>query len=129
MSAPSTSGAGGEAGGGLHSTSARRAPTGGAGHGNRRPARPSGRAPGAQQVTKQRYCRCGKAHRPDRCRYANYNCNECNQRGHLKVMCRVRENIRSARQNYADLKPHRPDCTSYSLPPRAARNPGQPSES
>ncbi|CAG9794800.1 unnamed protein product [Diatraea saccharalis] len=63
MSAPSTSGAGGEAGEGLHSTSAtvqaRRAPTGGAGHGSRRRARPSGRAPGAQQVTEQRCWRCG----------------------------------------------------------------------
>ncbi|XP_073964407.1 uncharacterized protein [Choristoneura fumiferana] len=33
----------------------------------------------------QRKC---KAHRAERCKYAHYNCDECSQRGHLKVMCK-----------------------------------------
>nr|XP_034837060.1 uncharacterized protein K02A2.6-like [Maniola hyperantus] len=31
--------------------------------------------------------RCGRQHR-GRCRYANFTCDECSQRGHLKVMCK-----------------------------------------
>lgn len=99
-SAAPTSGAGSEAAGeGLHSTSARRAPaTAGGRRGPRGPARAP---PGPQAASTQPSCwRCGKAHRSDRCRYANYNCDECNQRGHLKVMC---QNVRGSvqgRQNY-----------------------------
>lgn len=101
-SAATTSGAGGELGEGLHSTDARRAAPAGGGGGQRWPrTRPQGpQRQGAAATTQQRCWRCGKPHRPDRCRFANYNCDECNQRGHLKVMCRVRENVRNGRQNY-----------------------------
>jgi hypothetical protein len=110
--AATTSGAGGEASEGLYRTGAGSAPGSGGG-GNRsgqRAARASGRplghvtasasaaTPGAWRSS----CwRCGKAHQPDKCRYVNYNCDECNQRGHLKVMCKkVRTSVQSGRQNY-----------------------------
>lgn len=105
-SAATTSGAGGDgAGESLHSTSARRAPTAAGGRrGPRGPARPGGApptGPGPHAAPAQLCWRCGKPHRADRCRYANYNCDECNQRGHLKVMCqRVRGSVQSGRQNY-----------------------------
>ncbi|XP_053600427.1 uncharacterized protein K02A2.6-like [Plodia interpunctella] len=44
--------------------------------------------------------RCGKAHRADRCRYTQYNCDECNQRGHLKVMCKQVHEYRSRVSGY-----------------------------
>ncbi|XP_028176931.1 uncharacterized protein K02A2.6-like [Ostrinia furnacalis] len=103
-SAATTSGAGGEAGGeGLHSTSARRAQAaaGRRGPGQRRAAAGAAGAGPSAAYAPQSCWRCGKAHRADRCRYANYNCDECNQRGHLKVMCqRVRGSVQSGRQNY-----------------------------
>ncbi|KAJ0172395.1 hypothetical protein K1T71_001098 [Dendrolimus kikuchii] len=74
-----TSGAGGEAGEGLHYA---RPGRGRAERAGRRAAGASGAAPA------QACWRCGKAHRADLCRYKNYNCDECNQRGHLKVMCK-----------------------------------------
>ncbi|XP_060810048.1 uncharacterized protein K02A2.6-like [Amyelois transitella] len=82
---------GGAAGEGLHAVRARR----GAGAAA---AGPGARAGGA------RCWRCGKSHSADRCRYANYNCDNCNKRGHLRVMCgkvgdRVAVNSES-RQNY-----------------------------
>ena len=43
--------------------------------------------------------RCGKAHMADRCRFRNYSCDECNQKGHLKVMCKQARG-KGARQNY-----------------------------
>ncbi|KAJ0177053.1 hypothetical protein K1T71_007062 [Dendrolimus kikuchii] len=36
----------------------------------------------------RRCWRCGKAHTADRCKFKNYNCDECGQRGHLKVKWR-----------------------------------------
>lgn len=105
--AVTTSGAGGDAGEGLHRTGTGRLHTSGAG--TRRPGRnPGPRADGTASrggipaATPQCW-RCGKSHRPERCRYINYNCDECNQRGHLKVMCktvRVRGSGRSSRQNF-----------------------------
>ncbi|XP_050553385.1 uncharacterized protein K02A2.6 [Spodoptera frugiperda] len=47
--------------------------------------------------------RCGRAHRADRCRYVNYSCDECKQKGHLRVMCRSVKNSGNradSRQNY-----------------------------
>lgn len=46
--------------------------------------------------------RCGRAHRADRCRFINYNCDECKQRGHLKVMCKRKSDSGrvTSRQNY-----------------------------
>ncbi|KAF9407089.1 hypothetical protein HW555_012777 [Spodoptera exigua] len=47
--------------------------------------------------------RCGRAHRSERCRYVNYICDECKQRGHLRVMCRSVKNSGNwvdSRQNY-----------------------------
>jgi hypothetical protein len=32
--------------------------------------------------------RCGRPHGADRCRFKNYNCDECGLRGHLKAMCK-----------------------------------------
>ncbi|XP_064292455.1 uncharacterized protein K02A2.6-like [Plodia interpunctella] len=80
------SGAGGSGSGadeGLHQASARR---GAGGRGARL---------GAETCW-----RCGKAHRPDRCRFANYNCDRCNKRGHLKIMCKVRGDRSIGRQNF-----------------------------
>ncbi|XP_047519225.1 uncharacterized protein K02A2.6-like [Pieris napi] len=43
--------------------------------------------------------RCGKAHTADKCRFKQYNCDECGRRGHLKVMCKqVRGS--DSRQNF-----------------------------
>ncbi|KAG6451692.1 hypothetical protein O3G_MSEX007288 [Manduca sexta] len=63
-----------------------------------RPRRPSsaGAAGGAAAgggtraaALRARSCwRCGKAHDANRCRFKNYNCDECGLRGHLKVMCK-----------------------------------------
>ncbi|KAF9410110.1 hypothetical protein HW555_010722, partial [Spodoptera exigua] len=47
--------------------------------------------------------RCGRVHRAERCRYVNYICDECKQRGHLRVMCRSVKNSGNwvdSRQNY-----------------------------
>ncbi|KOB76400.1 Uncharacterized protein OBRU01_03864 [Operophtera brumata] len=38
-------------------------------------------------------------HWPDKCRFAQYNCDECGVRGHLKVMCKTRRDS-GALQNY-----------------------------
>lgn len=111
VAAGTTSGAGGDAGEGLHKADAGR-PRGG---GGRRPGRNQGAradsgavsrggtsaAEPAQAASTQQCWRCGKPHRPERCRYIKYNCDECNQRGHLKVMCKeVRNSGRYNRQNY-----------------------------
>ncbi|CAK1595308.1 unnamed protein product [Parnassius mnemosyne] len=40
--------------------------------------------------------RCGKPHRADKCRFAQYNCDKCGRRGHLKVMCKE---VRDGRQS------------------------------
>ncbi|XP_048489380.1 uncharacterized protein LOC119694195 [Plutella xylostella] len=87
-------GGGGEAGEGLHQASARRG--GGGSGGVSRPRWPGRAAPGGgdgggggprAQAAMQCW-RCGKPHRPDRCKFVHYNCDQCNQRGHLKVMCK-----------------------------------------
>ncbi|CAB3249944.1 unnamed protein product [Arctia plantaginis] len=96
------SASGASVGEGLHSTRAGSAGT--SGGGERRTSRyrgagAKGSNSAASSISLQCW-RCGKAHRPDRCRYVNYNCDECNQRGHLKVMCREVQANRSDRQNY-----------------------------
>ncbi|CAB3252626.1 unnamed protein product [Arctia plantaginis] len=96
------SASGASVGEGLHSTRAGSAGT--SGGGERRTSRYRGagaKGPNSAASSISLQCwRCGKAHRPDRCRYVNYNCDECNQRGHLKVMCREVQANRSDRQNY-----------------------------
>uniref|UniRef100_A0A2H1X066 SFRICE_040686 n=1 Tax=Spodoptera frugiperda TaxID=7108 RepID=A0A2H1X066_SPOFR len=78
--AVTTSGAGGDAGEGLHRTGTGRLHTSGAG--TRRPGRnPGPRADGAASrggtpAETPQCWRCGKSHRPERCRYINYNCDE-----------------------------------------------------
>lgn len=101
----STSGGGGGAGEGLHQASVRRggAGRGGGGGGGRAQAGAAEPRQQAQAQPQPRCWRCGRAHRADRCRFANYNCDECNKRGHLKVMCKeVRGggDRSSGRQNY-----------------------------
>ncbi|CAH0715279.1 unnamed protein product, partial [Brenthis ino] len=93
-----TSGAGSDAAGeGLHAASARRARPGGGGGGA--PAQAPRAAP--RGVDAQLRCwRCGRGHRADRCRFAQYNCDECNQRGHLKVMCKEVRNRSYGRHKY-----------------------------
>ncbi|CAB3244064.1 unnamed protein product [Arctia plantaginis] len=96
------SASGASVGEGLHSTRAGSAGT--SGGGERRTSRyrgagAKGSNSAASSISLQCW-RCGKAHRPDRRRYVNYNCDECNQRGHLKVMCREVQANRSDRQNY-----------------------------
>lgn len=88
------SGGGGEASEGLHFTRGGRA-------GPRpRRARPAGApAASAGEPAASSCWRCGKAHTADKCRFRNYNCDECNKRGHLKVMCK-RVSAGAGRQNY-----------------------------
>ncbi|CAG9116185.1 unnamed protein product [Plutella xylostella] len=55
-----------------------------------------GGAPGAgsargrrMAVGPSRPCwRCGREHRPEMCRFKNYSCDACGQKGHVKVMCK-----------------------------------------
>ncbi|XP_022825572.1 uncharacterized protein K02A2.6-like [Spodoptera litura] len=97
-----TSGAGGDAGEDLHYTRGAR------GRGHARGARsagaagapePAGAEGPARGAVAQACWRCGKAHRADRCRYVNYNCDLCKQRGHLRVMCKFVKNSET-QQNY-----------------------------
>ncbi|XP_061716634.1 uncharacterized protein K02A2.6-like [Cydia pomonella] len=93
-------GGGGDVGEGLHHASARRERRGpGAGGG-------AAAARGGTARGNQTQCwRCGKAHRPEKCKYMHYNCDECNTRGHLKVMCgkgRDQAGRQFGRQNYMD---------------------------
>lgn len=87
--AATTSGTGGDAGEGLHRTGDGRTHT--SGGDARRPGRysgpradggaPRGRTPAAApgpSTSTQQCWRCGKPHRPERCRYIHYNCDECN---------------------------------------------------
>lgn len=84
----------GETGEGLHQASARRpaAREGGGGGGGAgglaRAGGGGGRAGGGDEAATSSQCwRCGKPHRPNKCRYAQYSCDACHQRGHLRVMC------------------------------------------
>lgn len=85
-----------------HQARARRGGGAGAGAGGSmaRPAR--GEQGGGQALDQRRpMCwRCGKAHRPERCKYLHYNCDGCNERGHLKVMCKNVQKSARGRQNY-----------------------------
>lgn len=62
--------------------------------GARRPAGEtgaSGRGPGARGAgdRQAKPCwRCGRNHRADNCRFRNYTCDVCKEKGHLKVMCK-----------------------------------------
>lgn len=104
-----TSGAGSEAGDDLHYTRGgrgrARGPRGSAGAAG--PARDEGAAPrvsGSGSVAAPACWRCGKAHRADRCRYVNYTCDECKQKGHLKVMCRSVKNSDVSVSKRADIR-------------------------
>ncbi|XP_045535455.1 uncharacterized protein K02A2.6-like [Papilio machaon] len=61
---------------------------------------PSGAATGPSgAATSVRACwRCGKAHAAAGCRFKTYTCDKCGQRGHIKVMCKVRGSV--GLQNY-----------------------------
>ena len=96
------------AGEGLHAVRAR-------GGGGARPRQPAAHAAaaapggggriGAPARGGEAACwRCGRAtHRANRCRFSNYNCDNCNQRGHLRVMCGKVRYGDSERQNYVDV--------------------------
>lgn len=74
-----------------------------AGHGSRGRDKPAPRedAGRAQSQAQGSKCwRCGKPHKADRCRYSNYNCDLCHERGHLKVMCKKVNKGFNVRQNY-----------------------------
>lgn len=67
---------------------------------------------GNAQSVEQPCWRCGKGHRPIGCRFRNYSCDGCGQKGHLKVMCKRYPRQGEARlsvrgQNYIDS-----DCDS-----------------
>ncbi|CAG9132662.1 unnamed protein product [Plutella xylostella] len=55
-----------------------------------------GGAPGASSARGRRMAvgpsrpcwRCGREHRPEMCRFKNYSCDACGQKGHVKVMCK-----------------------------------------
>lgn len=81
---------GGEAGEGLHYSRGGRGPRArGAGRSAAAAAAAGGGAGSGEPAAHGPLCwRCGKAHRAERCKYAHYNCDECSQRGHLKVMCK-----------------------------------------
>ncbi|CAH2083991.1 unnamed protein product [Euphydryas editha] len=84
---PTSSEGGGEAGEGLHATFGRRA------RASSSAAAASAGAAAPPAGAREAACwRCGRMHRGSRCRFANYNCDECNQRGHLKVMCKRVQN-------------------------------------
>ncbi|KAI5632803.1 hypothetical protein NE865_14490 [Phthorimaea operculella] len=108
-----TSGAGGEAGEGLHYARSGRSGRGGqrgrqAAGGGKAGAGPqaaaaggSGSGSGSGSGGAPRCWRCNKPHHPDRCRFIHYTCDACLEKGHLKVMCRkVRNSDRGSRQNY-----------------------------
>nr|XP_034836883.1 uncharacterized protein K02A2.6-like [Maniola hyperantus] len=89
VTSTSTSGAGGEAGEGLHHASGRRGPARAASSAAGAGGRGGRGAPGptAESGAAVRCWRCGKPHRANRCRYAQFNCDKCRRRGHLKIMC------------------------------------------
>ncbi|XP_045511104.1 uncharacterized protein K02A2.6-like [Colias croceus] len=103
--APSAAGVGGgggsAAGEGLHQASVRRSQLRGAA---RPPAQHGGGGSGAGGGAggTGRCWRCGRPHRADKCRFANYNCDECGVRGHLKNMCKSvsGKGRANARHNY-----------------------------
>jgi transposase InsO family protein len=64
-------------------------------------------APDAAPSASSRCWRCGKPHRPDKCRFSNYNCDNCGRRGHLRVMCSEGRDSGRGRQHYVD----QPDCS------------------
>lgn len=87
VSEASASGAGGEEAEGLHVVRARRG-------GSSRVASLA-TAASVERRTYATCWRCGKAHRAERCRFVNYNCDNCNQRGRLKAMCKALRNRES----------------------------------
>lgn len=50
-----------------------------------------GGAGSSRSARASRSCwRCGREHRPDFCRFKNYSCDSCGQKGHIKVACKRR---------------------------------------
>ncbi|CAH0716736.1 unnamed protein product, partial [Brenthis ino] len=87
----SASGAGGEASEGLFQTSA--------GRKSARPVSGAGRAR-VREAAKVRCWRCGKLHHASKCRFAQYSCDKCHKKDHLKVMCDEVRNRPLYRNNY-----------------------------
>ncbi|XP_039764273.1 uncharacterized protein K02A2.6-like [Pararge aegeria] len=86
------SASGGQAGEGLHAACSQRTralrPGGGdAGAACDGAGASGGGGGGAASAAAAACWRCGRRHR-GRCRFANYTCDECHQRGHIKVMCK-----------------------------------------
>lgn len=58
---------------------------------------------GAQAAGPVQCWRCGKPHRADKCRFKNYNCDRCQVKGHLKVMCRANSSkVSGKRHNFIE---------------------------
>lgn len=58
-----------------------------------------GAAAGTRPCADTSCWRCGKQHAADRCRYRQFNCDQCGARGHLKVMCKSGANNRDRATN------------------------------
>jgi hypothetical protein len=67
---------------------------------------------GASRDQPARRCSvCGmKGHGADKCRYKNYRCLKCQNKGHLKKVCDVRVNNISSSEHSEDLNPGIQDC-------------------
>ncbi|XP_053618601.1 uncharacterized protein K02A2.6-like [Plodia interpunctella] len=101
----STDNGGGAATEGLHAVRARRGGGAGAGGARGPPQDAAGRGARGYVRDGAECWRCGKGHAANRCRFANYNCDNCNQRGHLRVMCvKVRDRLQRSefRQNFVE---------------------------
>lgn len=96
-------GIGGDAGEGLHALQPR-APGGGGGG-------------GCSGGGGARACwRCGKAHRADKCRFKNYSCDQCNKKGHLKVMCKMAsDKVSAKRHNFIKDRDSDSDTEMYNI--------------
>lgn len=89
------------------------------GHSGGNSAAAAGAAASDAQRAHQPCWRCGKGHRAIGCRFRNYSCDACGQKGHLKVMCRrysrKGETSSSGRdQNYIDSDDDS-ECGLYNL--------------
>lgn len=88
-----------------------------------------GSSTGASAATSRstRTCwRCGRNHRPEVCRFKNYSCDICGQKGHIKIMCKSNKGRGSEQKqdtltqvrrgnNYLDNSDNESECDFYNL--------------
>lgn len=99
-----------EAGEGLHAV--RSAAPGAAWAGARAGARPP--PPGAGRAATECW-RCGKPHSADKCRFKQYNCDQCQRRGHLKKMCKSSMSNRSSDRRHNFMDDETSDSDMYNI--------------